>query len=105
MTPPSRRARPSMISTVGLTGAPSAATPVAGSTNRRQEMPESRPSAERRLSYTLRFEEEESIRIDEFVLELRRHLKRRLDRSDIIRVLLRLAIDDPQVREILRKSL
>lgn len=133
-TPQPRRAgRPGAISSIGLTGAPSTASPVAPVvpqqapepaappvevtvTPRRRDVTKSqgtsstrirpgsppRATAETTVSYTLRLDRRESMDIDRLGIDLRYETGRRtLDRSEVIRTLLRLASTDSKVREAL----
>jgi hypothetical protein len=159
MTPPSRKSRPSAISSIGLTGAPSSAAataPPAASqqtddtrrhdaetpqrrtvtTPRRQDAstptghdaatPEHRDAetsgrqdvatqrghgagAERRrdvvtvadgsVAFTVRLTADEALDLDELQLEFRRALRLRVDKASILRALLSLAADDPELRD------
>jgi hypothetical protein len=117
---PRRSGRPSAISSVGLTGAPSTASAVAPLPEARTEAPvtprprdvvtsrrprtSSAPSAtaETTVSYTIRFDQDESSNIDELMIRLKRAAGRRtLDRSEVIRTLLRLADENAAVRAAL----
>jgi len=130
---PRRAGRPGAISSIGLTGAPSTASPVAPVvpqqspepaappaeavvTPRRRDVTSSRQTSPARIrpgsppkatadttvSYTLRLDRRESMDIDRLGLDLRYETGRRtLDRSEVIRTLLRLASTDKQVRAAL----
>lgn len=131
---PRRAGRPGAISSIGLTGAPSTASPVAPAvpqqqnpepaappvaeaivTPRRRDVTSPSPASTRirpgsppkatadtTVSYTLRLDQRESMDIDRLGIDLRYETGRRtLDRSEVIRTLLRLASTDPKVREVL----
>lgn len=127
--PPSRKGRPSAISSIGLTGAPSAAASVASpaespqvedlrrqdaETSRRQDAETSRrqdiETPRRRdastaspgdgtVAFTLRLTADEALDLDELQLDFRRALRRRVDKAGIFRTLLVLAADDPDLRK------
>lgn len=105
-TTPRRRGRPSAIAAVGLTGAPSTAAAAAAPSAPPPEPParSARVKAtadEEVIAYTLRLTESESLAADELTLTARRLAGRRLERSDLLRSLLGLAAEDP---ELLRRA-
>jgi hypothetical protein len=122
-----RSKRAGAISSIGLTGAPSQASPIAGDVELFPEVPTPRepvkprrhePVTSRRrfeappatssgtTSYTLRLDVADADEVDELRTALRRTTGRRaLDQSAIIRALLTLAIDDDAVRSALVRVL
>lgn len=133
MTGPKRAGRPGGISSIGLTGAPAAAAPVAPApvspspapvppqqvkedvSSRRREPVTSEArarfsappaTADTTSSYTLRMHVDDADEVDELRKRMRRRTGRRsIDQAEIIRVLLRLAIDDAAVRGALLSEL
>jgi len=130
MTGPKRAGRPGGISSIGLTGAPATAAPVAPvpppasptpvpvptqqakadvSSRRHEPVTSARArfsappaTADTTTSYTLRMHVDDADEVDELRKRLRRFTGRRaLDQAEVIRVLLRLAIDDDRVRAAL----
>lgn len=107
MSTPARTGRPGAISTIGLTGAPSAAArarpklPAPPPPDPAPANPASAATAAERVSYTIRMDSEESNKIDRFTLELRPDVGRRVDRSEIIRALLMLVASDSSLRNLL----
>lgn len=124
---PSRRGRPSAITALGLTGAPGvpaaigqappappvpdrvASQPQEAETSRPREAVRPRPreatplpASGERISYTLRMTEDEADALDDLIRAIRRPAgRRRLDKSDAIRALLRLAQRDDAIRAAL----
>ncbi len=132
---PKRSGRPGGISTIGLTGAPATAAPVAPPTTPPPPFPDvptpplapvpSQKAAEVKArgeavtsprarftappatadttsSYTLRLHVDDAQEVDELRARLRKRTGRRaLDQSEILRGLLRLAVDDEAVRAAL----
>lgn len=118
-----RRARPSAISTIGLTGAPATASTISGSaappehagqsmapavsdqdvsTSRRHDA----TTAGETVAYTLRLTPAESLDLDDLVLQLRRAAGgRRLDKSTLIKALINLTSSNPGVRDALISQL
>lgn len=143
MTSPKRAGRPGAISSIGLTGAPAAAAPVAvpppanlppladvpapplkpvPTQQQVRDGVASRPHdpvtssrvrfsappavSDTTTSYTLRMHVEDAEEVDELRAKLRRWAGRRaLDQAEVVRVLLRLAIDDDSVRAALVSEL
>lgn len=136
MTGPKRAGRPGGISSIGLTGAPATASPVAPATlaplpdvptpplapvpsqQQVKDSVASRPhepvtsararfsappaTADTTTSYTLRLHVDDADEVDELRRRLRRWTGRRsVDQAEVVRVLLRLAIDDDRVRAAL----
>lgn len=113
--------RAGAIASFGLTGAPAKATPITEipaqstepTTSRRHEPtgPRARfdaPAASSRemVQGTLRLHQDDAAEVDELRAALRRETGRRtLDQSAIIRALLKLAIDDADVRATLVRGL
>lgn len=56
------------------------------------------PVAAEAVAFTVRFDQDEAIAVDEFVLAVRRAAGRRVDKSELVRALLRLARDWEDLR-------
>lgn len=56
------------------------------------------PVAAKAVALTVRFERNEALAVDELILDLRRTVGRRIDKSEAVRVLLRLARDRDDLR-------
>jgi hypothetical protein len=117
-TPRRRSGRPSAIASLGLTGAPGAPAQVGATTTppAPAEAPQpvhdvttSRPHdvtpQPAAVAYTVRLSPEEAHDSDALLLDLRRAVGRRLDKSATVRALLRLARTDPAVRAALLAEL
>lgn len=112
-----RAGRPSAITTLGLTGAPGApahvGTPTgpAGAVGPAPDAVTPRPpdtTGEPEpppVAYTVRLSPDEAHDSDTLLLDLRRTLARRLDKSAVVRALLHLARTDPAVRAALLAEL
>lgn len=63
-------------------------------------------TADTTISYTVRFDVRESLDVDRLIIGMKHETSRRtLDKSEIIRTLLRLAGEDPAVRAALLREL
>ena len=61
--------------------------------------------APRRRKWTLLLDQDEALRFDELVVEMRRRTGRAVDKSEIVRQLLRLAEASPPINAALGKAL
>jgi hypothetical protein len=108
MTPPTRRGRPSGISTIGLTGAPATATPVATAPTRETlavaastPEPATPVRKEKRIAFTLRMPLSESHALARLALEIGEEAGARLTQSEIMGALIWLARNDAPTRDAL----
>lgn len=64
------------------------------------------PAAADAVAYTLRLDPDDALAVDTWILELRQELGRtRLDKSEVLRALLDLARQRPEVRRALLRAL
>lgn len=60
---------------------------------------EETPGEPKGSKFTVIFSREDAEAFDEFLLGARRHLGRRVDKSEVVRCLLQLAYDDPSLEQ------
>jgi hypothetical protein len=63
------------------------------------------PPAAGAVALTVRFAPDQAYEVDDLVLALRRRLRRRVDKAEVVRALLETAQEEPEVREFLLRKL